>query len=449
MPDDIQLDRATTTGGDILAAKEAADGVKHQRGMLEVAGIDGEPIQIDRDNPIPVSFGDSHSLDASGRLRVSTLQTEFESMQVYGEDRLFETILNNGGTSTHSPAHACMEMKTTSSLDSAIRQTFRYIQYRPGKSQFGKYTFNMYGFQAGVTKRVGSFDANNGLFLENNGAVAKVVIRSSTSGSAVDTAVAQSSWNLDTMDGNGLSGLTLDLTKVQLLLIDYQWLGVGRVRFGFEIGGKICYVHEFNDSNVLDVVFMTNPHLPVRFEISQSSTTPGQLDQICCSIASEDGLNEQSRTLAYTMTTNKGVSNSAWTPIISIRPALLFNGQTNRKAIHLMAASILGTTAGDLILIEFVIGASLTGASWASAGPGFSSAEIDIAATAMSGGAVIHGAQGGVRTVMELKDLIERVHLALNQAGTQEATGNITIRARCVSGSANVVGSMTWDEAGN
>ena len=34
--------------------------------------------------------------------------------------------------------------------------------------------------------------------------------RSSTSGSIVDTIISQSNWNLDTMDYNGISRLSLD-----------------------------------------------------------------------------------------------------------------------------------------------------------------------------------------------------------------------------------------------
>jgi hypothetical protein len=46
------------------------------------------------------------------------------------------------------------------------------------------------------------------------------------------------------MDGTGRSGITLDVTKTQIFIVDLEWLGVGRVRLGFVIDGKIYYCHE-------------------------------------------------------------------------------------------------------------------------------------------------------------------------------------------------------------
>ena len=46
------------------------------------------------------------------------------------------------------------------------------------------------------------------------------------------------------MDGTGKTGLELDFTKAQLFVIDMEWLGVGRVRFGFYAYGRIYYCHQ-------------------------------------------------------------------------------------------------------------------------------------------------------------------------------------------------------------
>jgi hypothetical protein len=164
------------------------------------------------------------------------------------------------------------------------------FNYQPGKSQLVLLTFNLNGGASGITKREGVFDEENGLFLECEGTTLKMVQRSYATGSTVDNAVTQDNWNLDKLDGTGVSGVTLDTTKTQILYIDYEWLGVGRVRMGFVIDGKIYYVHEFNNANNLEVVYMSTPNLPLRSEISNDGTgIESSMTQICSTVISEGG----------------------------------------------------------------------------------------------------------------------------------------------------------------
>ena len=54
------------------------------------------------------------------------------------------------------------------------------------------------------------------------------------------TRIVQSSWNVDTFNGSGPSGLTLTINNMLndiLFIIDQEWLGVGRVRVGFNLNG--------------------------------------------------------------------------------------------------------------------------------------------------------------------------------------------------------------------
>jgi hypothetical protein len=84
--------------------------------------------------------------------------------------------------------------------------------------------------KANVVRRWGYFDEENGLFWELDGTTLYAVQRSSTTGSVVDTRVAQANWNRDSLDGT--IRYDLDVTKTNLYWMDFQWLGVGIVRFG-------------------------------------------------------------------------------------------------------------------------------------------------------------------------------------------------------------------------
>ena len=85
----------------------------------------------------------------------------------------------------------------------------------------------------------------------------------------VDEKFPQSEWNLDTMDGNGPSGFTLDLTKMQMFYIDYSWYGAGFVRWGLRgIDGTVYYVHKLLNNNTNSEAYMRSGNLPGRYESS-------------------------------------------------------------------------------------------------------------------------------------------------------------------------------------
>jgi hypothetical protein len=93
-----------------------------------------------------------------------------------------------------------------------------------------------------------------------------------TSGAVVITKrtqqrVIQSSWNIDKCDGTGPSGYNLDLTKMQMLYIDYSWYGAGAIRFGFKNQrGEIIYAHRIPNANLRTEAYMRSGNLPARYE---------------------------------------------------------------------------------------------------------------------------------------------------------------------------------------
>lgn len=102
------------------------------------------------------------------------------------------------------------------------------------------------------------------------GATAQFVQFSKT----VDDRVPQSEWNLDTMDGNGPSGFTLDLTKMQMFYIDYSWYGAGFVRWGLRgIDGTVYYVHKLLNNNTNSEAYMRSGNLPARYESNTFAKT--------------------------------------------------------------------------------------------------------------------------------------------------------------------------------
>lgn len=247
------------------------------------------------DGNYAMQSGDSFSIDPFGRWRVSDVVTIFDSKQCFDNLPLIyddQEVSGSGTSSTHSAAKAATTMAVSdSTAGKRVRQSFMRMNYQPGKGQLILCTGTLGAGGTGITAAMGYFDDDNGLFAMSKDGVAYLVKRTSYSGSAVDTAVAQEDWNIDPFDGTGPSGVTLDPTKSQILWIDFEWLGVGRVRMGWVVDGKIYYAHEFTHSNKQAGVYMSTPNLPIRYEIENDGTGgAASLDHICASVMSEGGV---------------------------------------------------------------------------------------------------------------------------------------------------------------
>jgi hypothetical protein len=243
--------------------------------------------------PTVIGGGDgSTAYDAFGRLRVSNPLTIFDSKNVMSKNNLFDEDLTGSGTVTYTANKSTVNLNvTTASGDKVIRQSKRVMSYQPGKSLLILNTFVMNTPEADLKQKVGTFDANNGIFFYADGTTLKIVRRTYVTGSAVDTEISQSSWNGDKLDGSGASGYTLNVDKATILFTDYEWLGMGAVRVGFVIDGKFITAHTFLNANDLTTVYMQTANLPIRYEIETTGTISGAavLQQVCSTAMIEGG----------------------------------------------------------------------------------------------------------------------------------------------------------------
>src|SRR6056300_509846 len=244
--------------------------------------------------PIVIGGGNgSTAYDAFGRLRVSNPLTIFDSKNVMSKNNLFDEDLTGSGTVTYTANKSTVNLNvTTASGDKVIRQSKRVMSYQPGKSLLILNTFVMNTPEADLKQKVGTFDANNGIFFYADGTTLKIVRRTYVTGSPADTEISQSSWNGDKLDGTGESGYNLSIDKASILFMDFEWLGMGAVRVGFVIDGKFITAHTFLNANNLSTVYMQTANLPIRYEIEVTSAlTAGTytLQQVCSSAISEGG----------------------------------------------------------------------------------------------------------------------------------------------------------------
>lgn len=406
-------------------------------------------------NSMPIQGGDNASVDASGRFRQSAPYGLFEDTRTDGLGTMVweDAASGVGATSTWNSSESTVTLSVgTGPSDYEYRQS-RYINYMPGASQLARVTFV---FGAGVTntaQRAGLFDDNDGMYFQQLGTTLSLCVRSSTSGSAVDSCTPQSSWNIDHFDGTGPSGITLDVTKTQLLAIDYLWQGVGRIRFGFMIDGRLYYVHQVLNANHIAVPFVSTPTLPLRYEIRNvGTTTGGTMKQICSSVESEGGYLPP----GFEFSASNGITPVSITtraPVLAIRLQTSFAGKPNRRTLRLLGRKFRVVTNDafcELVHVHFPY--TTTGGTWTAVSPD-SGAEYNVGLTSVTG-AMTHVVEstflsagqgsfsGGLTTATDFLNN----HDILNQNAASNNSQMFVEYCTSFAGTAGVAAELNWSE---
>ena len=327
-----------------------------QGGNTAIVGADGS---------LNVKLISPDNLDAFGRLVVAAPETIFDGKLLFDAQPLIWDDQQTSGAGTTTTYNANQASQTiavgASTAGTRVRQTFERYAYQAGKSQDCAYTGILGAPATGITRRIGSFDGNNGFYFESSPTVINVVRRTKTSGAVVDNAVAQSSWNLDKMDGTGASGITLDFSKDQIFLIQYQWLGVGSIWYGVNVNGRSYWVHRMDIANSLTVVSTSIPNLPVRYEISNSGTGgAASLTQICSTVISNGGSQKVGHSRAIYNSALTTLNNNSWYPLIAVRIGATYVG----TSIDIDKISVNCQSTADytwrLVLNPTVVGTALS-----------------------------------------------------------------------------------------
>jgi hypothetical protein len=281
-----------------------------------------------------------YTRDAFGKLRVTNPTTLLDirfpyipSTQTgnttYLSNNTQISLYTSGAGSYTTTQNSNLILGSGTGVGYCVSQSRNYCTYLPGKSMLIKASCIMdAGFiltgshnTNGVTSQVGYFDDNNGLYFEYT---ADGTGNGSTSINLKNNGVlstdAQINWNIDPMNGNGSTGIKLDFTKAQLFVIDFEWLGVGRIRFGFYVYGKIVYCHEILNVNYLGSgPYMASSNLPIRYTIQSSTGQTGSMIQICSTVISEGGYNPIGRPFGIANTSGVSMSVGTEAPILAIR----------------------------------------------------------------------------------------------------------------------------------
>jgi hypothetical protein len=414
--------------------------------------ITGQPISVTTD---PGTGTKSAALDAFGRLRVSNPTTLFDSSHRYRDNNLWNTLTASSGAAVFDANEGLVDLNVTTTSGSKVyRETTKVFSYQPGKSLLIMTTFVMNPAKTGLKQRVGYYGSANGMYLELNDTGASslsFVERSSVSGSLAETKITQPNWNYDKLNGTGPSGMTLDITKAQILWMDIEWLGLGTVRLGFVIDGKFILCHQFHHANLITATYITTGSLPLRYEIENTATTASSstLKQICSTVLSEGGYElrglQQGIAVPITSPTTMTTAGTVY-PIISLR--LKTSPDRLDAIVILTAISVMGITNNANYNWSVVASGSTTGGTWVSAGID-SAVQYNITGTAISGGRVL--AQGfssasnqAVTAVEILRDALFKFQLERNSFTS--TAFELTICAAGSTTNTSIFAAADWEE---
>ena len=393
-----------------------------------------------------------NSYDSFGRLRVSNPLTLFDSSHRYEDNNRWSSlVVGANSTVGFSTTEGLINMTVgIGSTDSVVRETTKVFSYQPGKSLLVLNTFVMEPPKENLRQRVGYFGDDNGLFFEVNGNTAYFVERSLSTGT--ETRISQAEWNVDKLDGTGVSGYILNLSKAQILYMDIEWLGLGTVRLGFVIDGKFIHAHSFHHANYITSTYITTASLPLRFEITNVgvTTSSSTLKQVCSSVVSEGGyeLRGIQQAVGTAVTSPRDLPSPAGTyyPIISIR----LKSSPNRldSIVILSALSLMGTGNGPNYNWRLLSSATTTGGTWVSAGND-SSVEYKINGTGVTGGIIkasgfFSSTNQSTTSVNIPRDSLFKFQLERN--GLTKTPYELTLVCSSDTAGADVYAALDWEE---
>ena len=393
--------------------------------------------------------------DAFGRLRISSPLTLFDSSHRYRDNNLWTSlIVGTGSTVGFVTAQGLVQIGIgTTAGCSVIRETTKTFAYQPGKSLLTLNTFVPEPPKANLRQRVGYFGTDNGIYFEIAGIGStsiSFVERSLSTGT--ETRVPQTEWNIDRLDGTGVSGITLDPSKAQILWTDIEWLGLGTVRVGFVIDGQFIHCHSFHHANRIQTTYMTTACLPLRYEIANTgvTTSTSTLKQVCSTVISEGGYElrglQQGVGTTITSPIRLAVAGTYY-PIISLR--LKTNPNRLDAIVILTAISVMGITNNSHYNWQVRASADTSGGgTWVSAGVD-SSVEYKIDGGSVVGGRILaEGYSSASNQAVSAVDILKEAlfKFQLERDGSTETPYELTLVAAGSLINADIHASLDWEE---
>jgi len=333
-------------------------------------------------------------------VQIDSPTTGFQSVLVSQKTPIFQPInsilrtselrdvqtTTGSATITTSDGEFVLSTGTTTGSEASLRTTERGRYVAGQQAEMGIGVRVTESDFTGTAEAIwGYYDDDNGLGFGVDATGIFTFIRRAT----VDTKTYQSNWNVDTLDGNGRSGVELDTSNGNTYQIDFTWYGYGPIEYDIVIT-------DGNDKNEQKVVAanraaspsqasIPNPNLPVSATITNGDTTDDLTIYVTGRQFSIFG--EYNPTTRFT-SQYRLLQGSIGTTFL---PTVSFRAKTGDEIITSRVGGLDIIADADL-LYQVRLNGTLTGASWQTPTDytaNETSLESDNSATAVSGGDVL------------------------------------------------------------
>ena len=342
------------------------------------------------------------------RRKVSTFElVDYATFTTSKDTDIFDEISSGTANSTHAPYFGMVKFEVGSAAgDQIIRQSKRVQRYLPGRqNEFGT-TVILGAPTTGIRRRIGMFDESDGFYFEDSGdGTYRCVLRRNTAGGIVTESYARADWNVDKLDGTGRSGLTLDLSLIQHLSIEYEWYGAGQIEWNFVIDNNKHPIHRILHANREDHTWSSRASLPIRYELTNVTGATGTHTsyQGAHSLSAEgtSTLVGRQDSISNSITGRTLTLANVFYPVVAIRLA------SDKLNSVIIPDEYSGATLDNTsIFVRILEGVTITGGTWVAVG-GDSPIEYNITATSFTGGTTLStkyissGNMGAVSTFPE------------------------------------------------
>jgi hypothetical protein len=293
-------------------------------------------------------------LTAFGEIQIAEMTPVIQVTYPYNINPLLvNTTVSNGGSVTQSDNMVVLQTSGGTS-SSVTLETVNVAKYRAGQGIVARFTglFTSTATTTDSHQVIGIGDSTDGYFFGYSGSTFGIHHRINSG----TTFIAQSTWNVDVMDGSSGAGnpssTNLDPTKGNVFQIQYQWLGFGAINFFIEsdVTGKYVPIHQIKYANNKVVPSSYNPTFPIRVEVDNGTSTDVLTMKSASMAAFVEGKDEITGPLQSATGSNSGGNDGE---VLTLRNVSVFpsgSTTTNRVVAYLRDLSISNDGANNTIV---------------------------------------------------------------------------------------------------
>lgn len=286
-------------------------------------------------------LGEKFSVDPFGSQMIASQIAVINYKPTWGisDIRYDSTVTGTGAAVTEEDGEFKLTSGTTTTNVAQVT-TLERGQYQAGSmARFGIGVRVPVAPVSTAEIRWGYFDDNNGFFFGQDSIGVYVARRYDS----FDSKIYQSAWNVDTLDGSGASGLTLDLSVGVISQCEFTWYGYGLIEFSFVLYNSSTKVFSKIKCHALKVDSATSvidPNQPLRFLVQNGAfnTTSYNLYVGGHQFEYFNGAERpQKRSISELVTNTTTALSTSWQPLIAVRPKATHgtSGRPNSVSIRL------------------------------------------------------------------------------------------------------------------